>query len=180
MAELAGTVDVALVSAEHRPVEEAPLEQWRNGQASLLAGHGGPYDDLFPHPVFYENAAMAAAEHIVLAATVELIVVAAVAPAAFEREALWRDAVGRNGGEHDLVEALEESKEGRLPVVRTETVEEPGVGGDAPPPLADCGGAWQGGRPETEKDLLEEIVVVRQGGRRHQRAAAATAAGKGS
>lgn len=78
--------------------------------------------------------------------------------------------------EHNTIQAiLEETKEGRLLVICTELAVEPWVGGGVSPPLADGGGAGQGGglRRETEQDLPQEIVVFKRRGQRRWRAVAA-------
>jgi hypothetical protein len=83
-------------------------------------------------------------------AAVEQIVIEAAA-AASKGEALRRDSVGRvqDGGEHDPLDVsvledfpvLEDAEQWRLPVVGAELAVELGVGDEAPPAPADCGGA---------------------------------------
>jgi hypothetical protein len=157
-------MNVALVtgSAEHCPVEDAHLELRRNGQAALLAGDGIPHNDLCPRPALDEDETVAAIEQLITI----------TAPAASKVKAPRRYAIGRvqDGVEHDpppLVPPQEDAEEGRLPVVCIELAEEPGVGDEASPALADGGGAREGGgqRREADEDLPEYVVVVRQGGR---------------
>jgi hypothetical protein len=150
-------------SANHCPVEGACLELRRNGQAALLAGDGVPHDDPFLKPDLGEDEAVVAIEEIVTEG----------AAAAYKVEAPRTYAVGtiQDGIELELVPPVfpprEEAEEGRLPVVCIELAEEPGVGDEASPALADGGGAPEGGgqRREAEEDLPEYVVAVRQGGR---------------
>jgi hypothetical protein len=60
---------------------------------------------------------------------------------------------------------LEDAEEGRLPLVGAEATEEPGVGDEASPVLADGVGAQEGGWPrrEAEEDLPEHVLVERHG-----------------
>ena len=153
---------VALVtrSAEHRPIDIARVELWRNRHMVLPAGDGGPHEDLCVHPVQDEDAAVAAPQQ------------SDPQVAVWQVKARWRDAIrsGRDRSELELIMALENAEEGRLPVVCAEAPKESGVDEDASPTLADGGGAGEGGRlrGEAEEDLLEEVVVLEHlGYRRH-------------
>ena len=108
-------------------------------------------------------------------AAVEKLVVAV----AWRIEAQGRDAIGwvEGGDEHDpFAAAMEDAEEGRLPVVvAAEADDELGVCGEAPPPAAHRGNAWERGGlwREADEDLVEEIVVFKRGRWRCWRAAAA-------
>lgn len=86
---------------------------------------------------------MATSEHVVLVGGPAKCTVVVAAAVASKVEAFRRDAVGsiKDRCEHDVVVAPEEAKKGRLPVVHVEAAEEPGVDDEAPPLLADNGGA---------------------------------------
>jgi hypothetical protein len=104
-----------------------------------------------------------------------------VAIVKLQGEAGARDTIGRihDRNKQELVEILfEETKEGRVSaVVEAESVEEPRVGDEAAPALADEGDAGEGGglRCEAEEDLGEEVVDLQR--RRRRRAGVAAAAG---
>jgi hypothetical protein len=93
-----------------------------------LAGDGIKNKDLFPRPVFDENATVVAIEQF------------ADAGVASKGEALRRYAVGsvEDGVEHDpLVADLEDAQKWRLPVVGAEAADELRVGDEEPPAPAD-------------------------------------------
>lgn len=120
-------------SADHCRLEVGFVELGRNGHTVLLVVDRITHNELFQNPVFDEDAAVAAIEHLVFTV-------------ASKGEAPRGDAVRRceDGREHDLLPAaLEEAEEGRLAVVCIEPAEELGVGEDASPPLADGGGAGE-------------------------------------
>ena len=152
-------------STEHSPGEAIPYELWRNGQAALLAGDRFAHDDLIPQCVHEKDAAVAAIKQFDHPHGV------AVDVQEMQVEPTWRDSVGsvHDGGEDDIIlAAVEEAEEGRLPVVEVEAAEELGVGGRAPPLLADRGGPDErGGLPrKTEEDLPQEVVVFNRRGQR--------------
>ena len=161
-------------SAEHRPIDvAAALELRRNLHAVLLARDGGNDNNLLLQRAYDEEATVAASQQFDPRAT------ATVNAVESHVEALRKDAVRRvqDRFEDDTIDSLlEETEEGRLPVVLKEAAVEPGVGDDASPALADGGGAWKGGglRREAEEDLPKEIIVLK---RRAAAAATTIAAG---
>jgi len=123
-------VHVVSGSTHHRPFKEGPPELRWNGHQVLLAGDGVAHSYLCLHQrVFDEDTTVAAIEDTLVAEDVE---------------SLRRYAVGsvKHGGEHGpLAAAYEGAEERQLPMVCIELLVKLGVGDEAPPALADGGGA---------------------------------------
>jgi hypothetical protein len=108
----------------------------------MLAGDGVAHSHRLPHLVFDEDETMAAIEHGAMVAAV-----------ASKVKSLRRYAVRRvkDGDELDTLAAPgEEAEEGSFLVVCIELAVELGVSENAPPALANCGGARERGRLRRE------------------------------
>jgi hypothetical protein len=135
-------MDVTFVagSAKHRGVEDDNLlvvEHWWDGHTTAVSGGWVPHHDLKQRPVKKEDAPMAAAHQL------HIVVIEDVwREEALMRDEIWRAEIGPEEG--FPVVSHDEAEDRRYPVVVTEAAEEPGVGDDAAPLLADGGDAGQG------------------------------------
>ena len=163
-------VTFAAGSAKHGAVEDNNLlvvEPWWDGHTTAVSGGWVPNHDLVQRPVKEEDASMAAAHQLHVA--IEDVWMEET----LMRDEIWRAEIGPEerfpGVSHD------EAEDRRFPVVVAEAAEEPGVGDDAAPLLADGGDAGQGRGlwGEEEEDLPEEVVDFQR--RRWRRGAVAAA-----
>jgi hypothetical protein len=154
-------VRVLFGRAKHRAIDQAHgfvfIERRGNGDAVLVTGDGVPHQNLAVLREEDEEETMATSKGYG----------AVVVVVTLQGEAPGRDAIGGLQGRKEGTTSVlfEEAEEGRLPVVCIELAEEPGVGDEASPVLADRGGPQEGGWPrrEAEEDLLEHVLMERQG-----------------
>lgn len=159
---MASTMDIALAAAGTNdcPIYHILVAPGRRGlgYAALVARNWVPHKETKWIAGDHRDAAVAAA-------------VDPAAPLKSQREAAsGGDAVRRiqHGSEANLASVVaEEAEQGGLPVVDTEAAEEPGVGGEAAPALADGAGARERrrARREAEKYFPEDVLVVQRGHR---------------
>jgi hypothetical protein len=167
-------MDVTFVAgrADHSGIEDDNLlvvEHWWDGHRTAVSGGWVPYHDLVQAPVKEEDTSMAAAHQL----HIEIEDVC-------REEALMRDEIWRaEGGPEEGVSGVphDEAEDRRLPFVVAEAAEEPRVGDDAAPLLADGGdaGKCRGLMGEEQENLPEEVVDFERR-RWHSGAAAAAAA----